>query len=230
MTIHLHCYKYKCADAKRHYRAAKLYLSRSKMARMIIEGLESSKYDVLICVSKHTENVFRSNDVGPDFVPGGYIVWDPENSITVINRSNNFFLEHISSALALLHEMSHAYQTISEPRGYVEAKGLPDEARAKSQKRSRKSAMNMVHQAKQQKLERLEQTVVDAIEHTVARELNAGYGVGVEGKRVRYGDTFTPKDTGLVYDLDLRTQEMQKVLRDYLLRTPPVLPDARPCH
>jgi hypothetical protein len=189
MAIKLYTRGYSPTQASQYWKEARKYLTLSKLARSIILDLEQSKKTIRIYVARSVANGFHPYESDKvrdrrrlgDEAYCGFITWDPEADIEVRYTRMQENVDQaqqgtMSAKLALLHEMAHAHQALSQESAFHIYKDSYSDARKEKDK--------------EKKMDLLEQPIVEAIEHTVANELNRlTGGKAGEGKRMSYLDT-----------------------------------------
>ena len=165
MSFKFYVSGYSCNDAKKLWNETMTYLRNSDFATFLVDGLTYAAETIHVCIAKDTENGYaHPKDTDKSGADGGYVVWNPESKTVVLNQKNIIFKkEVISPKLALLHELAHAHQYLTEKDRYVQAK------------------------AEGNSTDWLERNVVAAVEHTVANELNKNIKAK-EGIRWEYED------------------------------------------
>lgn len=126
--------------ANKFFDDAVAYLRDSAMARSIIDELEDLPKVITVKVGPDMVDKYR-HPKPDDAVTGGIIEWDPNCSLSVVDRHTSrpkvpwvadakgggfcgMFQSSvnangiISPAVCLVHEMGHAYQFFGDPEGY----------------------------------------------------------------------------------------------------------------
>ncbi len=183
MAFELYAKGYTKIEAQRLWDEARTYLSNSDLADALLEGIEGHEKVVSVVIGNALENTYR----WPDWLhkkgivckspegkkSAGIVAWCPGLTVEILTREQRRFLfvrytrqrvDRISPMLALLHELGHAWQYLSENEEYVKMK------------------TGVI----QRDLTVLEHQNVAAIENTVANELLASGRH--EGIRLRYTD------------------------------------------
>ncbi|MCK0148533.1 type III secretion system effector protein [Marivita sp. S6314] len=131
-------------DARSKYDAAIAYLRRSDMARSILDELQTVPEQIVIKIGPDIEPKYRHPKVD-DGADGGIVEWNPDMSLDVFDsprerpsaswvrnkreryglfwRKSRQIREYgtLSPAIALIHELGHAYQFFGDRAGYRSA-------------------------------------------------------------------------------------------------------------
>ncbi|PRY75101.1 type III secretion system effector protein [Marivita geojedonensis] len=131
-------------EARTHFRDAVAYLRGSDMARSILEELSDLPERVMIKIGSDIEPKYR-HPKADDGIDGGIVEWNPDMSLDVFDspreRPNAAWVRNkkeryglfwrksrqireygtLSPAIALIHELGHAYQFFGDRDGYRQA-------------------------------------------------------------------------------------------------------------
>lgn len=132
------------SSARAKFAEARLYLRQSDMARSILEELAAIPEIIMIKIGSDIEPKYRHPKVD-DGADGGIVEWNPDMSLDVFdsprerpsaswvrNKTERYGLlwrisrqirEYgtLSPAIALIHELGHAYQFFGDRDGYRQA-------------------------------------------------------------------------------------------------------------